>query len=671
MGDGSALKAIDASGIGARIGEAVRGARYAATAAVVLCLVLAGGLALNDARLAAHGTEAERLGARAAELSRRLNGLVNGAETQVRRYGVLATNGWNERSSRTYRDLVRQLDEALGADLDLEGESATHFAAVDRDARALLDRTQDALLVAALGYPEAARGWITARPHVVLRTRLRRRIDTMVRAASALGERRAADVARTRRAVASGGAALTLLLVAFAVGSALRRSERAVREAGNELARRAEFCDLTNLPNRRGFDALLADRLGNDAPFALVTLDLDGFKPINDTHGHWAGDRVLSCVAERMARFFGGTAARSADCVARLGGDEFAALVPLDPAGDPETRERRACAVAEDLRTVLTANVSLGSATARFGASAGVACFPHQAEDAEGLRNAADLALYRAKEQGGVRLYDPAFDEERRAFNAQKAEVARALAAHEFEPYLQAVVDLRDGSVVSFEMLARWRRGDRVVGPGLFLSAIEKSGLLDALTIDLVEQLLDGAARWARPVPVSVNIAAAQLRSPSFIERFTALVDRAAALGVAIEVELLEESVFSDVAATRLGLDALRERGVRLAIDDFGVGYSNFAQLGRVAIDKIKIDRSFVMGMDEAAPAAVVRAALDISTAIGVRTVAEGIEDAGTAERLRGMGCALGQGYHFARPQSVADASELLREPSRAAATIA
>ena len=661
MGDESNLEEIDASEVGARISSAVRGARRAAVAAVLLCLLVAGGLALNDARLASERRDALLLGEEVERFGLNVLSLVNLADGTVRRHGVSATTGWDVESSRSYSNLLQQVDEAFETDLGLEGEAQARLEEVERAARELLSRTQDALLVAALGHAEEAREWVNARPHRVLRTNLAREIRAMRHAAGALGERRAGEITTARRHSAFGGAAVVLLLLGGALGSSVRRSERAVREAGEELAKRAEFCGLTGLPNRSGFDALFAERVRRGAPFALVTLDLDGFKPINDTFGHTGGDRVLVRVAQRLSRFFGARKANGLSHVARLGGDEFAAFLALDANTALAARERRARAVAEDLRTVLTSGVPVGDGVASFGASMGIAIFPDHGADTDTLHNAADLALYRAKDQGGVCLYDPVFDEERRAFNAQKAEVARALEAGEFEPHLQAVVDLESGDVVSFEMLARWRRGDRVVGPGLFLAAIEKAGLLDALTYDLVTQVLDGAASWARPVPVSVNLAASQLRSPAFIERFTELLDRANAMGVAIEVELLEESVFSDVAATRLGLDALRQRNVRLAIDDFGVGYSNFAQLGRVAIDKIKIDRSFVMGMDEAAPAAVVRAALDISSAIGVGTVAEGIEDEATAERLRAMGCSLGQGYHFARPQPIADAAALLR----------
>ena len=656
------LGEIDANSVGKRIAAASAAARLAALAGLIACVLVAAGLAVNDARLVARANRAADLGEQTRLMGERLVALTREADALVSERGVSAIDGWTLETGRRYGELLAALDDTMAAAPDLEGQAAERIAEIERDVRTLIARTKDALIVAALGYPEDAQRWVGSAPHRMLRAAISREVHTAERAARALAERRQRAVQSERRVTALAGGALGAVLLIVSVGWSLRRSERAVRDAGEELARRAEFCPLTGLPNRAGFDALLAERIAAGKPFALVALDLDGFKLVNETYGREAGDRVLQRVAARMARFFGGATHGGSLRAARLGEDEFAAFISL-VRGDPgrAAREGRALAVAGDLRAVIAANVPVGEHIARFGASVGVACFPEHAADADALQDASDLALQRAKEgEGGLCLYDPAFDEERRAFNAQKREVARALAADEFEPFLQPVVNLADRTIASFEMLARWRRGTHVVSPGLFLPAIEKAGLLDTLTLVLLGKVLDGAKGWNRAVPVSVNMAASQLRNPLFVERLGTLLDRADAMGVAIEVELLEESVFSDSATTRVGLDALRLRGVRLALDDFGVGYSNFAQLGRVAIDKIKIDRSFVMGMDEAAPAAVVRAALDISSAIGVGTVAEGIEDEGTATRLEAMGCALGQGYHFARPMPLHEAGELL-----------
>ena len=667
MGD-ETLEEIGANGVEARIAAAAASSRFAALLGIVACLALAACLALNDARLVKRASEAARLGDQSESLGERLVGLAREADSLVREYGVVAVSGWTPEAGRRYSALMDEIEATVASSPDLSGVPERRFAEVVADVRTLIARTEGALIVAALGYPDDAKLWFTSPTHRTLRAGIGRNVRAAIRSARALGAERRRAIQATRRSVAIAGGMLGALMLIGTVGWALRRSEVAMREAGAELARRAEVCPLTGLANRAGHDVLLAERVAKGRPFALVTLDLDGFKLVNETYGRAAGDRVLRRVAHRLDRFFGSWTEGRGTRGARLGEDEFATVISLTRGEQsPDARGARALAVAADLRAVVTANVPLGEHIARFGASAGIACFPDHASSVEELQDAADLALMRAKEsEAGLCLYDPAFDEERRAFNAQKREVARALSADEFEPFLQPVVHLEDGSVASFEMLARWRRGDRVVSPGLFLPAIESAGLLDTLTLVLLGKVLDGAEAWHRTVPVSVNMAACQLRNPVFVERLGILLDRAESLGVAIEVELLEEGVFSDSAATKVGLDALRARGVRLALDDFGVGYSNFAQLGRVAIDKIKIDRSFVMDIEGAASAAVVRSALDISHAVGVATVAEGIEDAATADRLCAMGCTLGQGYHFARPMPLAEAEAMLEARSGA-----
>ena len=577
-----------------------------------------------------------------------------------------------------------RLEDALRKAPD-KGDAIVEVRAAETAAaaRAALERGRHASILAALGHREAAAVELNTSEARADRQRLTRLARDYVRAVEAFSVREQERLSGLRwiwlMVLVGVGTGLLVAVLTLAV----RRSERNARVAGRALTRMASTCGLTGLPNRRGFDALLREQVSAGEPFALIAFDLDAFKPINDRFGHDAGDRVLQEVAKRSRIFFGGQDLGAA----RLGGDEFAAIVPLASDLGAEERMRRALAVASDLRSVVVEPFAIEGGTARLTASVGVACFPdhvaaapHDDEGAvgsslarahvdldEAMRYAADMALQHAKaNRGEVRMFEPSMDVERRAEEALRAEVTRALAAREFEPFVQPVVDLETGRVASFEMLARWRRGDRVLGPGAFLDAMTRAGLLDALMLELLDTLLPRMSGWGRRIAVSINLSSSQIEDPGFIGQLCALIERSGIPGNRFEVELLESGALSSRRATSVGLGALRALGVRVALDDFGMGYSNFARLDRDLLDKLKIDRTFVMGMEENATyRSVVRAALDISGTLGVETVAEGIETAEAASKLRAMGCRLGQGYHFARPMPLDEAEALLTREDR------
>ena len=591
----------------------------------------------------------------------------------VRSASTLRASDWRSAYARSKGRMRDLLARAPGHD---DATVAARLDEMRAAAEATLERARHATILLSYGRRDLAARSLDTTDARAKRAALARKSADYARAVRAYAERERERLDARRFELLVGVGATGALLLACLIAFCLRGIERGLRGSLRELSSMATRCDLTGLPNRRAFDALLHAHVLDTAPFALLIIDLDGFKPINDAHGHAAGDAALREVAARLTAFVGAT--RDSSPVARLGGDEFGVLVPLDAKLSPEVRHRRALAVASDLRTALAAPLRLEATCLRLSASIGVACHPEHGgeaaettpvpDPAEALHHAAGMALQHAKaRRGAIRPYEPAMDVDRRAEDALRAEVTLARAAREFEPFLQPVVELASGRTVSFEMLARWRRGDRVVGPGAFLDAVAGAGLLDALTLDLVDRVLPAMRDWARPVPVSINLTSAQVEDEEFVSRLCRRIERSGVPGDRLEVELLEDGVFSDAPAAALGIGALRAAGMSVALDDFGMGYSNFARLRDTQIDKLKIDRAFVMGMGRSATdRSVVRAALDISAAMGAEPVAEGVEDASMVETLRGMGCRYGQGFHFARPMSLEDASEHLRDELRA-----
>lgn len=426
----------------------------------------------------------------------------------------------------------------------------------------------------------------------------------------------------------------------------------ALKEHERQLEHIAHHDALTALPNR----VLLADRLHqamaqtkrHKLRLAVAYLDLDGFKAINDNHGHAVGDQLLITVAGRMKR-----ALRDSDTVARLGGDEFIAVIT-----DLTTVEASALMLTR-LLSVSAQPVHVGDLVVQVSASIGVAFFPQAGDvDADQLLRQADHAMYQAKLAGKnqYQIFDAEQDRSVRGHHGRIEHIQQALTRREFVLHYQPKVNMRSGKVVGAEALIRWQHPSRgLLPPADFLPAIENH----AMAIDLGEWVIDAALTqlelWHAAgfeIPVSVNIGARQLQQAGFVDRLRALLATHPQVRPdCLELEVLETSALADIAQVSRVMYACREIGVKFSLDDFGTGYSSLTYLRRLPVTQLKIDKSFVCGMlDDPDDLAIIDGILSLATAFRRQVVAEGVETAEHAELLLQLGCEWAQGYGIARP---------------------
>ena len=427
----------------------------------------------------------------------------------------------------------------------------------------------------------------------------------------------------------------------------------AVQRAGRHarLNERMALHDaLTGLPNR----ALLADRLEHaltlrarrQTQLALLLLDLDRFKVVNDSLGHGAGDQLLRHVAEQLE-----DVVRTGDTVARLGGDEFVVVLEnVNSAAEPSE-------VAARILRKLSEPVTIGGSDIVVGASVGIV-IPEGDEEPETLLRHADLAMYRAKAHGRGR-HEQFVDE--LAVGAQErlaTETALRLALADGQLFLayQPIVNLSSGKPVAVEALVRWRHPERgVLSPAQFLPVAREAGLLPALTQWVLQEALAEMTRWKADadgdrIRVHVNVPPAQLTDPYFADRVLELLDETANVARDLCLEVTEDALV-EVAGPGLDmLRRLREHGVWIALDDFGTGYSSLSQLRQLPVDTLKIDLSFVAGIATPGEANIVRTVIDLAHGLGIEATAEGIETARQAQVLVELGCDNGQGFRFGRP---------------------
>ena len=438
------------------------------------------------------------------------------------------------------------------------------------------------------------------------------------------------------------------------------------RKAFEEQLRHQTFHDpLTTLPNR----ALLLERLqhalaqvsrGGARP-ALLLLDLNGFKVINDSLGHAAGDRLLIAVADRLA-----AAMRPGDTIARLGGDEFAVL--LDRAADIH----EVTGIATRLLDTLAMPLALEGRELVVEASLGIALAVGGETRPDDLLRDADLALYRAKEGGraSYAVYDASLHAAANARLALEAELRRALASEEFVLHYQPKVDLATGCLAGVEALVRWHHPTRgLVPPGEFIPLAEETGLIVPLGRWVLMEACHQARAWADtriadpPLTMSVNLSARQFRQPDLVGDVAQILRDTGVTPALIQLEITEGVLMEDAAATLGLLERLRGLGVALAIDDFGTGYSSLAYLKRFPIDVLKVDKAFVTGLErDSSNGAIATAVIGLAHALGLTVTAEGVETAGERDQLRSLGCELGQGYFFARPMPAAKLAALLAD---------
>jgi diguanylate cyclase (GGDEF)-like protein len=429
-------------------------------------------------------------------------------------------------------------------------------------------------------------------------------------------------------------------------------AEAIVRQSAESKVRHQALHDpLTGLPNR----SLLIDRLnhwaaraGRDRSTAAVLfVDLDNFKVINDALGHEQGDRLLCGVADRLMAEL-----RPSDTIARVGGDEFVVFCE-----DVES-EHEALAMVDRLVRALDAPFTLAGQSQHATASVGIALGDGNARPEVLIRNA-DAAMYRAKERGRARyeLFDDEMRQRSISWLETEGELRRALDNGELRNVYQPIVSPKSGLIVGFEALVRWHHPDRgVVSPADFIPIAEQSGLIVALGRAVLERACAEAVRWntdraGAPLRVAVNFSPRQLSHPRAVETVTETLEATGLPAELLCVEITESALVEDAAATLSTLNQLKALGVTLALDDFGTGYSSLTYVRRFPIDTLKIDRSFIDGIvGSSEDEAIVTAVLSMGRALGVHVVAEGVETEEQAARLRTLGCKLAQGYLFSRP---------------------
>lgn len=451
-----------------------------------------------------------------------------------------------------------------------------------------------------------------------------------------------------------GGAAAGLgFLVAFlSVKNATHQADR--------LQHQAMFDDLTGLPNR----VLFQDRLQQaipvsrreNQPFALLALDLNRFKEVNDTLGHQYGDLLLKQVGDRLR-----AASRESDTIARMGGDEFSFLLPVTDAVGSKV-------FAQKIMQVLEASFDLKGKNVEIGASIGVAVFPENGLDYESLTRHADAAMYVAKRaRSGFEMYDSKKSPDDELDFALRTELRLAIEHNELVLYFQPKISHETSKVSGLEALVRWKHPTRgLIPPDKFIPLAEQTGLIRPLTSWVLEHATAQCAELQRvgiPLTMAVNLSTINLKDPDLPRKIAAVLEKYHLDPKWLELEITETAVMDDTMRTVQVLNELDALGTKLSIDDYGTGYSSLSYFRKLPLDDLKIDKSFVMGMGtNHDDATIVRSTIEMGHQLGLRVVAEGVEDRETWEKLTLLGCDAAQGYYMSRPLSPEDLVTWLRE---------
>lgn len=428
-----------------------------------------------------------------------------------------------------------------------------------------------------------------------------------------------------------------------------------------QLKHQASHDDLTGLPNRTLMAHRLTQSLETAArdkePVALLLLDLDRFKEINDTLGHHVGDALLCNVARRLTKLIG-----KSDTFARLGGDEFAFLLP--PASDLARANR----VAERISQALERPFEFAGLSLEVGGSIGIAMYPEHATDETRLLQCADVAMYMAKRgQTRIAQYDPEQDQNSVRQLALTGQLRRAIETNELSFHYQPKFDLVKNRVFAVEALARWQHPTHgAIPPDEFIAQAEHTGLIEPLTLWCFDTALAQVAEWrraGREINVAINISPRALHLELLPKLLSEHLQKHDVSPRLVTLEITESGIMHDTEAALRIIDQFHAMGVRLSIDDFGTGYSSLAILKQLPVDELKIDKSFVMHMTENDDdAVIVRSTIDLAHNLGLKVVAEGIESAEHVKLLAALGCNVGQGYFFSQPLPASDFSAWLRE---------
>jgi diguanylate cyclase (GGDEF)-like protein len=461
------------------------------------------------------------------------------------------------------------------------------------------------------------------------------------------------------------GMVLSICLLIFAC----RRMQQQKREtasrveAQGQLSKMAFQDALTGLPNRRCLmDSLrvaVSSPPAAGAVHALMMLDLNGFKRINDAFGHGAGDQTLIVVGQRLL-----LAVRESDLVARLGGDEFAIVATQLPSRESAT------SLALRILEGLSHPVVVGNVAHQIGVGIGICLIPFDAGTPDEALRRADVALYKAKTEStsALRFFDDAMDQQVRERDMLEREFRHAFADRKIQPFFQPLVDLKTDRIVGFEALARWTHPTMgPIAPERFIAIAEDTGMIGPLTDQLLRVACEAARGWPEGIFLSFNVSAVELRDRTLGPRILEILKQTGLAPSRFEVEITESALVRDLEVAKEVLSKLRDAGVSIALDDFGTGYSSLYHLRNFKLDKIKIDRSFVQHMGaERESAEIVAALIGLGRGLGLTITAEGIEQSTEEAKLLGSGCQLGQGFLFGEAVSAEDtmalfASEFVR----------
>jgi diguanylate cyclase (GGDEF)-like protein len=428
------------------------------------------------------------------------------------------------------------------------------------------------------------------------------------------------------------------------------------REAELRIAHMAHHDPLTDLPNRTRFREDIVESLARvlrGETLSVLCLDLDHFKDVNDSLGHPIGDALLQQVAERVRGCI-----RPTDAVARLGGDEFAIV----QAGVDQPIS--ATAMATRLVDAISSPFEIDGHQIVIGASVGISVAPSDGVDPDELLKKADMALYRAKEEGRgrYRFFEPEMDARMQRRRALELDLRKAMVLKQFEVYYQPLVNIETGKVACFEALLRWHHPERgMVAPNDFIPLAEEIGLINQIGSWVLREACKQAASWPDQIRVAVNLSPVQFKSKTLLlEVIGALADSGLGRG-RLEVEITETVLLQDTEATIEVLNRLRDLGVRISMDDFGTGYSSLGYLRKFPFDKIKIDRSFVGDLsDKPDSFAIVRAVAALGISLGISTTAEGVETAEQLKQLKLEGCTEAQGYLISKARPAGELADLI-----------
>lgn len=429
-----------------------------------------------------------------------------------------------------------------------------------------------------------------------------------------------------------------------------------------DLARLACLDALTGLMNRHAFTKAFSarvDTMTEDQEIAILYIDLDHFKPINDMYGHPVGDQVLVAVANRIQQH-----CQNGELIARVGGDEFV-IMQADQTQPAASRK-----LGNQIINSLNEVFNVDGQSLFLGASIGVAIAPYDADNSEDLVKNADLALYGAKGNGRstLRYFEPKMESAMRDRRVLETELRRAIESNGFELNYQPVMDLEANRIVSFEALIRWPHPTMgPMRPDQFIPLAEETGLIVPIGEWVLREACKEAVRWSPEIGLAVNLSPIQLKDRLLVEVIVAALDESGLAPERLELEITENALVAETDLTLGLLHQIRGLGVRIAMDDFGTGYSSINYLRKFPFDKIKIDRSFISGSNQNSEStALVKMIASLGIGLGVKTTAEGVETSGEMESVRAAGCSEIQGYFLSKPIGAEAVMGLLAQTSQA-----